>query len=124
MRNRRKALLFVAAISVITAAGFMCTDSMSAQKDDHEVKRHSEHHERRRGMNKIKHIVFIVKENRTFDNYFGTFPGADGATSGTISTGEVIPLRHAPDMTPRDIDHSYQAAVEAIDGGAMDRFDL
>jgi phospholipase C len=33
-------------------------------------------------LNKIKHIVFIVKENRTFDNYFGTFPGADGATTG------------------------------------------
>jgi phospholipase C len=88
------------------------------------MKRYHEEHERRKGMNKIKHIVFIVKENRTFDNYFGTFPGADGATSGTISTGEVIPLGQAPDMTPRDIDHSYQAAIEAIDGGAMDRFDL
>jgi phospholipase C len=33
-------------------------------------------------------------------------------------------LRHAPDMTPHDIDHSYQAAVEAMDGVAMDRFDL
>ncbi|MEN3339239.1 MAG: Phosphoesterase family, partial [Acidobacteriota bacterium] len=28
---------------------------------------------------KIQHIVFIVKENRSFDTYFGTFPGADGA---------------------------------------------
>src|SRR5262249_43793127 len=27
-------------------------------------------------------------------------------------------------MTPRDIDHSYQAAIKAIDGGAMDKFDL
>jgi phospholipase C len=68
--------------------------------------------------------VFLVKENRTFDNYFGTYPGANGATSGKLSTGAVIPLRHAPDMTPRDIDHSYQAAVKAIDGGAMDKFDL
>src|SRR5215471_21567366 len=76
------------------------------------------------GLKKIKHIVFLVKENRTFDNYFGTFPGADGATSGTISTGEVIPLGHAPDMTPNDIDHSFQGAVKAIDGGLMDRFDL
>jgi hypothetical protein len=29
---------------------------------------------------KIDHVVIIVKENHTFDNYFGTFPGADGAT--------------------------------------------
>src|SRR5690349_2601538 len=26
----------------------------------------------------IKHIVFIVKENRSFDSMFGTFPGANG----------------------------------------------
>jgi phospholipase C len=36
----------------------------------------------------------------------------------------VIPLGRAPDRTPRDIDHSYQAAVEAIDSGTMDKFDL
>jgi len=33
------------------------------------------------GIQQIKHVVFIIKENRTFDNYFGTFPGANGATS-------------------------------------------
>ncbi len=76
------------------------------------------------GLKKIKHIVFLVKENRTFDNYFGTFPAADGATSGTISTGQTINLRHAPDVLPRDISHSFQSAVLAIDSGAMDKFDL
>ena len=44
---------------------------------------------------KIQHIVFIVKENRSFDNYFGTFPGADGATTGMIST------RRADHAAPR-----------------------
>lgn len=72
----------------------------------------------------IQHIVFIVKENRTFDNYFGTFPGADGATTGTLHTGEVIQLGRTPDRTPHDIDHSFNGAVRAIDGGAMDGFDL
>jgi len=76
------------------------------------------------GVDKIQHIVFIIKENRTLDNYFGTFPGADGATHGTISTGQVIPLGHTPDKTSRDIDHSWQAALTAIDGGKMDKFDL
>ncbi len=28
----------------------------------------------------VQHVVIIVKENHTFDNYFGTFPGANGAT--------------------------------------------
>ncbi len=72
----------------------------------------------------IQHVVFIIKENRTFDNYFGTFPGADGATHGTISTGQVIPLGHTPDQTPRDICHDWSCAILAIDGGKMDKFDL
>jgi phospholipase C len=71
----------------------------------------------------IQHIVYIVKENRTFDNYFGTFPGADGATSGTTSTGQVIPLGRAPDLG-HDIAHGWDAARTAIDGGKMDQFDL
>jgi phospholipase C len=34
----------------------------------------------RKAMNsQLRHIVIIVKENHTFDNYFGTFPGANGA---------------------------------------------
>ena len=78
----------------------------------------------RHGFDKIQHVVFIIKENRTFDNYFGTFPGADGATTGTISTGAVIPLGPTGDRTPRDIDHSFKAATTAINGGAMDQFDL
>src|SRR5262249_18748069 len=73
---------------------------------------------------KIQHIVYIIKENRSFDNYFGTFPGADGATSGVISTGERIPLGQSPDRTPRDPGHGWNDAHTAIDGGRMDQFDL
>src|SRR5262249_48311307 len=82
------------------------------------------HHHHHRGIDKIKHIVFLVKENRTFDNYFGTFPGADGATEGMIHTGEIIPLSRQPDKLTHDIDHSFQGAVRAINGGAMNQFDL
>src|SRR6266849_10921040 len=82
------------------------------------------HHHHHPGLAKLQHIVFLVKENRTFDNYFGTFPGVDGATSGTISTGDVIPLGQAPERVQPDINHSFQSAVMAIDGGAMDQFDL
>lgn len=73
--------------------------------------------------NPIKHIVFIVKENRSFDTYFGTFPGANGATSGPISTGQIIPLGHTPDQS-RDIGHDWYSALEVIDNGKMDRYDL
>ena len=71
----------------------------------------------------IQHVIYIIKENRSFDNYFGRFPGADGATTGTISTGQVIPLRHAPDQVV-DIGHDWTSALAAADGGKMDRFDL
>jgi len=35
------------------------------------------------GIHKIKHVIIITQENRSFDNYFGTFPGADGIKPGT-----------------------------------------
>jgi phospholipase C len=72
----------------------------------------------------IQHIVFIIKENRSFDQYFGTFPGANGATNGTISSGLVIPLGHTPDQTPTDIDHTWNAAYTGIHGGKNDQYDL
>jgi phospholipase C len=71
----------------------------------------------------IQHIVFIIKENRSFDNYFGTFPGANGATSGTVSNGTVRTLGHTPDRV-RDMGHAWNDSIVAIDGGKMDQFDL
>jgi len=35
-------------------------------------------------MNQIQHIIFLVRENRSFDHYFGLFPGADGASTAPI----------------------------------------
>src|SRR5438270_7567543 len=71
----------------------------------------------------LQHFVFIIKENRTFDNYFGTFSGADGATTALTSTGQVIPLGHTPDVTPRDLNHTWNAAIVALDNGKVDLFD-
>ncbi len=130
MATRKKLLRFTAALGCFAAFIFMVSYSSlghhkrqeraEGKKEGREPDDEDEHH----GLRKIKHIVFIVKENRTFDNYFGTFVGADGATTGRIHTGQVIPLGQAPDRTPHDIDHSFQAAVEAMDGGKMDKFDL
>jgi phospholipase C len=72
---------------------------------------------------KIKHIVFILKENRSFDNYFGTFPGANGATTAKKSTGQIITLGHTPDPPAHDIGHEWHDAHIAVDAGLMDRFD-
>ncbi len=75
------------------------------------------------GSNPIKHIVFFIKENRTFDNYFGTYPGANGATTAIDSQGKRVPLLHQKDQIP-DISHTYDNARLAWDHGRMDRFDL
>jgi phospholipase C len=76
------------------------------------------------GIQKIQHIVFLIKENRTYDHYFGTFPGGDGATSGMTALGKTIPLSQAPDETPWDIGHSWRDALVAINNGKMNKFDL
>jgi phospholipase C len=75
------------------------------------------------GFSNIQHIVFIIKENRSFNNYFGLFPGALGATTCKVSNGSTITLGHTPDRV-RDMGHNWSDAVTAIDGGKMDKFDL
>ena len=73
--------------------------------------------------NPIQHIVIIVKENRSFDNYFGTFPGADGTRVGRTSEGRVVRLIHTPDHLLLDIGHAGDAARVAVAGGRMNGFD-
>ncbi|HYM68969.1 MAG TPA: alkaline phosphatase family protein [bacterium] len=70
----------------------------------------------------IRHVIVIVKENHTFDNYFGQFPGADGATAVLLG-GRAYAPPSAEDR-PAGIDNSFEAAHEAYDHGRMDRFDL
>ncbi|HTA66796.1 MAG TPA: alkaline phosphatase family protein [Bryobacteraceae bacterium] len=72
----------------------------------------------------IEHTVIILQENHTFDNYFGTFPGADGATSGLTSTGLVVPLGPMPDADQASLCNSWDCAIQAMDAGKMDGFDL
>src|SRR2546425_730341 len=69
----------------------------------------------------LQHIIIMEKKSRSFDHYFGTFPGANGATTYKDSNGVTHTLGHATD-TQRDNDHSGAAQVKAIDGGKMDMF--
>ena len=120
MKHRRMHRLFHWGLSALCLVGLrfpVFAQELNGESDDH----HQHHH---RGLHRIEHVVFIVKENRTFDNYFGTFPGADGAICGEIHTGDIIPLSRQPDMLRHDIDHSFNAAVTAINGGRMNQFDL
>ncbi|HJT57200.1 MAG TPA: alkaline phosphatase family protein [Ktedonobacteraceae bacterium] len=72
--------------------------------------------------NPIKHIVIMVKENRTFDDFFGTFPGANGATTYKDPNGKVHPLNHQPDRLFLDIGHTHHEYLLGYDNGKMDGF--
>ena len=71
---------------------------------------------------KIRHVVFIVKENRTFDTMFGRFPGADGVTRGKTCDGRTVPLRRAADRQA-GASHTFIAGVKVVNGGRMNCFD-
>jgi len=68
--------------------------------------------------------VFLIKENRTYDNMFGAFNAAYGTKTCKLSTGQVVPQGRAPDRYPHDIDHGWAGALLGMDGGKMDQFDL
>ena len=70
----------------------------------------------------IKHVIIMIQENRSFDNFFATFPGADGTTTGKTHDGGTIPLREAS-LIAFDMDHTWQGFQTEYDRGKMDGFD-
>ena len=69
----------------------------------------------------------MIQENRSFDNLFATFPGADGATQGKMKTPSgytYVPLQKMSLNYPCDFGHSYKGVLKDYDGGAMDGFGL
>lgn len=71
---------------------------------------------------KLKHVVFLIKENRTLDHMFGRLARVNGATTGKTCDGGTVPLRRSPDAAPKG-DHSFSAGIIAINGGEMNCFD-
>src|SRR5262245_11436315 len=58
----------------------------------------------------IDHVIVVVKENHTFDNYFGSFPGAEGTQMGQSSMGPVTVGRPPVQLT-RDLCHTHDCAL-------------
>ncbi len=69
----------------------------------------------------IKHIVIIMQENRSFDNLFNGYPGADTVSSG-MSFGKSVTLQPIPFEQGTDVDHSHPGWWTDWDNGAMDGF--
>jgi hypothetical protein len=68
------------------------------------------------GAGKIEHVVYIVQENRSFDDLFYGYPGADTVTRGRDSKGKWIPLQPVSLATVYTIDHSLTAMIEDCHG--------
>lgn len=74
---------------------------------------------------RIKHVVLMIQENRSFDDFFATFPGAVGATSGLMKTSAgdvVVPLKEAG-LNSDSLGHSHFSFTKEFDHGKMDGFD-
>ena len=78
------------------------------------------------GIHKIRHVVVIMQENRSFDTYFGTYPGANGIPHGVCVTDPLTGSCVQPFHNPADVNnggpHSIGNAHRDIDHGAMDGF--
>jgi len=78
------------------------------------------------GLERLQHFVFIMQENRSFDHYFGTYPGADGIPPGVMlfdpTTKEWVAPFHNPSEFDRGGPHDWDNAWNDIDGGKMDGF--
>src|SRR5437899_2709974 len=83
------------------------------------------------GIDKIDHVIIIMQENRSFDSYFGTYPGADGipmqggvptvCLPDPLTNGCQRPYHDPSDMN-RGGPHLARSARAVIDGGKMDGF--
>jgi phospholipase C len=78
------------------------------------------------GIHNIQHVVMVMQENRTFDNYFGTYPAANGIPPGVcvpdpVAHSCVRPFHNAADKNYGG-PHGSESAVNDINGGKMDGF--
>ncbi len=78
------------------------------------------------GIHDIQHVVVVMQENRSFDSYFGTYPGANGIPPGVCEpdplNGGCDPPFHDPNDENHGGPHAGVSAEADIDGGAMDGY--
>jgi phospholipase C len=84
------------------------------------------------GIHKIQHVIIIMQENRSFDHYFGTFPGADGLPRKhgrfTVCSPDPVARRCVrPFHDRRKVNlggpHNHTAFIRSYDHGRMDGFE-
>src|SRR5262249_11818496 len=74
---------------------------------------------------KIKHVVVMYQENRSFDEVLGQFCIVNHRCDGSVAPvrlkgGSAVPLTKSPDVVYPDPPHETATQVRAIDAGKMD----
>ena len=69
----------------------------------------------------IKRVIYVMLENRSFNNVFGAFPGVEGTSTG-VSFGKETPLTPCPDWLPGDLPHDRSAYLSCYNNGKLDGF--
>lgn len=112
-----------AALSVALVAALLASGSVSAEGGQPSSGPDST------AASKIQHLLVILQENHTFDNYFGTYPGTDN-----LSNAPPVPVNPREATSPRvtpyhlteartvDLNHAGPTARAAYNGGRMDGF--
>jgi phospholipase C len=124
---KRVAIVPLAAIALLLALLFASAEVPGAGHD-------AEGAAAREGIHKIRHVVIIMQENRSFDSYFGTYPGADGipglaGNPGTVpcspdsKTGVCVESYHDTSDLDYGGPHAVAAALADIAGGQMNGFE-
>ena len=74
----------------------------------------------------IRHVVVIVQENRSFENLFHAYPGANTVNTGMNSQGATVTLQSEPLASNYDFTHNFIEALAAINypQETMNGFDL
>ena len=108
----------------MAAAATLCWGSHAAAATHHAE-------QLKRAREDIKHIIIIMQENRSFDHYFGTFPGAHGIPQGTCvlldpanpGKGCVVPYHDPHDINAGGTHHPQDAQNDIDDGIATAKMD-
>jgi phospholipase C len=84
------------------------------------------------GIDNLDHLIFVVQENRSFDHYFGTFPGADGIPRRADGSFKVcakdpvlhrcVPPYHSHRLVNDGGPHERTASRTDVNGGRMNGF--
>src|SRR5438876_1590865 len=129
LRARSSAALFAGSL----VAAVACTGSLEPPAPPSGVRTVSPEpaSDAPQGLAKLDHLIFVVQENRSFDHYFGTFPGADGIPMKdgmpTVCAPDPVlhqclPPYHDPHVVNDGGGHSHPKSVIDVNGGKMNGF--